>query len=226
MGARGSILDVARKGREMSFHAEVLSEAQRAVLPILGPWVSARGFYLGGGTAVALYLGHRRSVDFDWFARERIQYPLLLAEQLRECGLQMEGLQVAPGTLHVAIQDVRVSFFEYPYPLVGEPTAWPEHSAKLASLDDLACMKLAAIAQRGSRKDFIDLHEIALSHKPIEDILPLYQRKYSSQDIGHILVGLTYFDDAEEEPMPVMLSDVSWDDVKRQFRAWTKALVG
>jgi hypothetical protein len=67
---------------------------------------------------------------------------------------------------------------------------------------------------------------IALRHKPLKDAIDLYRRKYSIDDVAHVLVGLTYFDDADDEPMPVMLSDVSWDEVKRQFREWAKALAG
>ena len=210
----------------MSLHAEVLSDAQRSVLPVLGPLVSSRAFYLGGGTAVAVYLGHRRSVDLDWFARGKFDDPLVLAQQARGTGLHLAGVQVAPGTLHALIGHVQVRFFEYPYPEISDPSAWPDYSVELASLDDLACMKLGAIAQRGSRKDFVDLHAIALQHKPIRDILELYRRKYSTGDIGHLLVGMTYFDDAEEEPSPVMLSEVSWEDVKRQFQKWAKAAAG
>ena len=226
MGAKGTSLHLAWEGSMNGLHPEILNEPQSALLSVLGPWASAKGFYLGGGTAVALYLGHRRSVDFDWFIGESIQDPLLLAGQLRECDPRLEGVQVAPGTLHAVIQGVRISFFAYPYPVIGEPTAWPEYSVGLASLDDLACMKLAAIAQRGSRKDFVDLHAIALNHKPIQVLLALYRRKYRTEDIAHILVGLTYFDDAEEEPMPIMLGGPSWDEVKRQFKVWTKALAG
>jgi len=207
-------------------HAEALSETQHSILPVLGPLASSRGFYLGGGTAVALHLGHRRSVDFDWFVHAKLDDPLVLAEQLRQSGLSVEKVQVAPGTLHALIKDVRVSFFEYPYPEIGDQSIWPEYSLGLASLDDLACMKLAAIAQRGSRKDFIDLHAIALQHRPLRDTLSLYQRKYSTNDIAHVLVGLTYFDDAEEEPSPDMLCDTPWDEVKRQFQLWVKTLAG
>ena len=210
----------------MSFHIEVLTEKQRAILPDLGAFAAGRGFYLGRGTAVALYLGHRRSVDFDWFSREGIDDPLVMAEQARKSGLCVDNVQVAPGTLHALIGNVQVSFFEYPYAEIGEPVAWPDFSIELASLDDLACMKLAAIAQRGSRKDFVDLYAIALQHKPIRDILKLYQQKYSTDDIAHVLIGLTYFDDADEEPSPVMLGDIPWDQVKREFEEWTRALTG
>lgn len=226
MGEPGAILHLARKGSVTPVHLEILNEAQSEILPVLGPWAADRNLYLGGGTSVALHFGHRRSLDFDLFAPDEITEPLILAQQLRECGLTVEDVNVAPGTLHSLIEQVRVSIFEYPYPLVDELVPWPVYSISLASLDDLACMKLAAVAQRGSRKDFIDVYEIALSHKPIRDILPLYQRKYSIRDIGHILVGMTYFDDADDEPMPKVLKDLSWGEVKRRFTEWAREIAG
>lgn len=121
---------------------------------------------------------------------------------------------------------MRVSFFEYPYPLISDPTDWREQRVKIASLDDLACTKLAAIAQRGSRKDFIDMYILATEHLAVGEALELYQSKYGTRDIAHVLVGLSYFDDAEREPSPVMLRDLPWDDVKRQCREWAKMLAG
>ena len=87
-------------------------------------------------------------------------------------------------------------------------------------------MKLAGIRQRGSRKDFIDLYTIALRHRPLRDSMDLYRRKYSTDETSHLLIGLTYFDDADEEPMPKMLTDLSWDEVKRQFRVWAREFSG
>lgn len=208
----------------MSFHAEVLSDEQLHILPRLASFADTQGFYLGGGTAVALHLGHRHSDDFDWFTHAGIADALVLAEQVRQTGLRVEGVQVSPGTLHAVIGDVHVSFFEYPYPEISEPSLWPDCSVKLASLDDLACMKLAAVAQRGSRKDFVDIYVIALQHKPIRDLLELYKRKYSTDDIAHVLIGLAYFDDADEEPSPIMLADIPWREIKCKFRQWAREL--
>ena len=215
---------MAWKGGWMNLHAEILNDDQRAVLPVLGAWTSGKGFYLGGGTAIALHLGHRRSVDFDWFTGRGMQEPLILAEAVTGLGLRVEDVQVATGTLHARIGGVRTSFFEYPYALISQLESSPELSVRLASLDDLACMKLAAIAQRGSRKDFVDIDAIIAKHTPLPDLLALYQRKYSIQDIGHVLVGLAYFDDADNEPMPLMLSDVTWDGVKQRMRRGVQAL--
>ena len=208
----------------MSFHVEVLSDEQRLLLPILGAFAKSNSFYLGVGTAVALYLGHRKSVDFDWFSGESFGDSLVLAEHLRQNGISFETGQTSRGTLHGLAENVRVSFFEYPYPRISEPVSWPEFSVEIASLDDLACMKLSAVAQRGSRKDFVDLFAISVEYKPLADLLELYRRKYSSQDIAHVLIGLTYFDDADEEPSPLLLRDMPWNSVKREFERWSKEL--
>jgi hypothetical protein len=210
----------------MTLHPEILNKSQQEILPKLGSVASENGFYLAGGTTVALYLGHRQSVDFDWFAHGGFDDPPALAEQVRRSGLQVENVQFAPRTLHAVIGGVRVSYFDYPYGDLNEPTEWPGVAAKLASLDDLACMKLAAIAQRGSRKDFIDLYAISLRHKPLSELVQLYRRKYLTDDVGHVLVGLTYFDDADAEPSPTMLQEMPWDEIKRRFALWVRELAG
>ena len=207
-------------------HKEVLSPAQAAILPALGAFASERGFYLAGGTAVALYLGHRRSDDFDWFAASKLDDPMVLAAQARSAGLALEDAQPAPGTLHAIIDGVPVSFFQYPYPNIAEPVPWRDYSVALASLDDLACMKLGAVAQRGSRKDLIDIEALATHHRPIGEMLELYKRKYSTSDVAHVLIALTYFDDAEEEPMPAMVRQTSWQEVKARLRNWVRSAAG
>jgi len=143
---------------------------------------------------------------------------------VRKHGLRVENPQAAPRTLHALIEGVRVGFFDYPYGELSEPLRWAECSVDVASLDDLACMKLAAVAQRGSRKDFIDLYFIALEHKPISEVVKLYRRKFRTDDIAHVLIGLGYFDDADEEPSPVMISKTSWDHIKQQFEKWSREL--
>ncbi|MEW6750464.1 MAG: nucleotidyl transferase AbiEii/AbiGii toxin family protein [Candidatus Latescibacterota bacterium] len=204
----------------MTFHDEVLSQAQVSALAALGPVLSPSGFYLGGGTAVAIHLGHRRSEDLDWFTEETLADPMRLAADLRAEGVDLETRQVARGTLHAAVGGVRVSFMEYRHARLSPTVSWPLHGCWLASRDDLACMKLAAVAQRGARKDFLDLYALGLHHRGLVDMLALYRRRYAVADIAHVLYGLTYFDDAEGEPAPIMLWDVSWEEVKAAVREW------
>jgi hypothetical protein len=106
--------------------------------------------------------------------------------------------------------------------LLGELHTVQELGCQLASLDDLTAMKLAAVSQRGSRKDFLDIYELGIKHASIERMLELYEQKYAVTDIGHVLLGLSYFDDAEQEPMPIVMQDINWGDVKKTIRSWVK----
>ena len=105
----------------MKSHAKVLGPRQVRVFKQLGPLLAQNAFYLAGGTAVALQLGHRRSADFDWFTTKDLDEPLRLAEQLRGEGILIETEHIAPDTLLGTISGVRVSFFAYRYPLL-QPT--------------------------------------------------------------------------------------------------------
>lgn len=208
----------------MNFFTEGLSAEQLEVLKAIAPFATKRRFYLGGGTALAIYLSHRRSLDLDWFTPERLTDPMAFAQALRDAGLLFSTGQTAPGTLHGQIEEVRVSFMEFRYPLLSPLVHWQETGASLASLDDLACMKLSAIAQRGSKKDFYDVYALCSAHRPLAQMLELYQRKFSVTDISPVLFGLVYFDDAEEERDPLLLQKIQWSHVKQSFRNWVKAI--
>lgn len=223
MAEEGDTPPLGRESRLSQLHPEVLPETERQALAALAPSASRAGFYLAGGTAVAIHLGHRQSVDLDFFTTSRIDEPLALAERLRSEGIALETGQVAPGTLHGRLFGVRSSFLSYAYPLLQPTLSWSEFSCELASIDDLACMKLAAVAQRGARKDFLDVFAIGKHRLPLGRMLELYQAKYGVRDIGHVLAGLCYFDDAEREPMPITLQPIDWSEVKSTIRSWVTA---
>lgn len=204
----------------MSFDQEALTPTQSRVLHQLGP--AMRRFYMGGGTAVALHLGHRRSADLDWFTAEGLEDPLRLGQEIRDEGIRLTTAQVGRGTLHVS--GVRVTFLEYTYPMLEPPVPWADPGCLLASLDDLACMKLAAVTQRGSKKDFVHVYAVGRRHRPLAEMLRLYQRKYSVADIGHVLYGLAYFEEADRERMPRLLWEAN--SIKRTIQAWVREVAG
>jgi hypothetical protein len=92
----------------------------------------------------------------------------------------------------------------------------------LAFLEDLACMKLSAIAQRGARKDFCDIYALGKKFFSLKEMLDFYQKKFNIRDIGSVLYGLVYFDDAESERMPRMLWDINWGEIKKTILQWVK----
>lgn len=204
----------------MTMHPHVMPPAQQAVLRELGPLATEADFYLGGGTAAAVQIGHRRSVDLDWFTNEAIPDPLRLAARLQGQQFDLSVDSVEAGTLHGESDGVLLSFLEYRYPLLEPPAEWAGYGCRLASLADLACMKLSAIAGRGTKKDFIDVFALGRSGLGLGEMLDLYKRKFSIRDIGHVVMSLTYFDDADAEDMPTMLWDVGWSNVKQSIERW------
>ena len=110
-----------------------------------------------------------------------------------------------------------MSFLEYGYPLL-RPLREVE-GLRLAALEDIAAMKLAAVAQRGSRKDFLDVFALGRRLR-LGDMLASYRKKYGVEDVGHVMVALAYFDDADRERTPMLLQRLSWPDVKSTIRGW------
>jgi len=211
-------------GTKIKFLNAGLPKKQAGVLKILGSPLSSRGFYLAGGTALAIYFGHRISVDLAWFTSNVFDDSLLIAQSLHNSSIPIEIEQVSPGTLHGSVEGVRVTLLQYQYPLLKPLNHWSKMGCDLASLQDLACMKLSAIAQRGARKDFCDLYALGIKCLTLQEMLDFYQEKYSIRDIGSVLYGLVYFDDAESERMPRMLWDVKWVEIKRTILGWVQEI--
>lgn len=179
--------------------------------------------YMGGGTALALQLGHRPSVDFDWFT-PKLGDPERLLRRLRSASIPFEVLSIDVETLYLFVGGVQMSFIGYDYPLLGPPVFWKDVGLHLANVKDIACMKLSAIASRGSKKDFVDLHCLISLFDTLDAYVQLYTEKFKSRDIGHVVRSLVYFDDAEAEPELKTIKPLSWDRIKSDFEAWVREL--
>lgn len=168
-------------------------------------------FYLSGGTALSLQLGHRESEDLDFFSREPF-VPDVLEQQLHPFGTLSET-ELAKGTVNTYLDGVKLQFLEYPYRLLEPLVVW--EGITLSSVIDIACTKLQTVGMRGSKKDFIDLYFL-LQHYTLKNLLDYTKKKYAESDYSetHILKSLVYFDDADAQPMPRMHKDVSWKQVK------------
>lgn len=197
---------------------QILTGAQQTVLELLSRIPEVRTFYLAGGTGLALHLGHRRSEDFDFF-RAHPLVPQDLLTVLRKIG-DLVVLQEAAGTLTVRLHGVATSFFQYDYPLL-RPLRESPWTLPIADPDDIAAMKLAAIAGRGSRKDFVDLYVYAREVTSLRQALAWFRDKYRGVTVDpyHLLRSLTFFEDAEAETMPHLLIELAWDEIKAFFRA-------
>ncbi len=205
---------------------QTLTKRAKDSLALLGRSRILKDAYLAGGTAAALQLGHRISVDFDFFTTKGF-VPKIFSKHLSKLGTFDEE-QASKGTVTGKFHGIRFSFFVYEYALLFPPLKY--RSLNLADVRDIAAMKIDAIATRGLRRDFIDLYFICKLGYKLTEILGFYDKKYGnlSSNLVHIQKSLVFFDDAEPDEMPKMLRPVNWDEVKKYFeseiRKLTKAL--
>jgi hypothetical protein len=203
-------------------HDEAISAEQRRALSALRP-AAERGFYLAGGTGLCLRLAHRRSFDLDLF-REQDFDPEGLVHELESSGLAASNVRTARSTLWFDVHGVKTSLMRFSYPCLTPPES--SGSVPVASLADIAAMKVEAIASRGARKDFYDLYFICTDGLTLAGALEAFQKRFASAnpDALHRLKALTYFEDAEREPEPSLLRPATWEAVRAYFENEVRSL--
>jgi predicted nucleotidyltransferase component of viral defense system len=207
-------------------HWKAITLACHAALDVLRRQSFIRKFYLAGGTALALQIGHRISQDLDWFSYTE-QLKKVERDKIRRT-LERIGQSVVTGEhdtmLFMRLSGAEVSFIYQHHPLV-EPTV-DLAGVALASPTDIGLMKLAAIQGRGTRRDFVDLYCLRRV-VTLERLIDLAEVKYADRP-GFLLTlarALTYFEDAEQQVMPPMLKRVRWADVKRYTQGGARYIV-
>ena len=199
-----------------------LSQNAADALALLGKSGILKDAYLAGGTACALQLGHRISLDLDFFTNQEFSTEMVL-KQLEELpGFKLS--ETEKWTILGSFPKVKFSYFYYRYPLVNKTALFSK--IRVASLEDIAAMKIAAICDRGTKRDFIDLYFLVQQGLSLNKILKLYDKKYGklSNNIYHILRSLNYFVDADPQHSPKMFKKVSWEEVKEFFTLQTRKL--
>lgn len=169
-------------------------------------------FRLVGGTALALQIGHRLSIDLDLFVFSELDVAPIL-DQIDSLG-KIEIINHTSKVLTLFIDDIKIDFVSYQYDFL-KPIEVVEN-IRLASIEDIAAMKLSAIANRGAKKDFIDLFFL-LKTFSLAQIFEYYHAKFPTASDFLVVKSLTYFNDADIEPMPKMLKPITWDDVKSRI---------
>lgn len=191
---------------------DILDDERRAALPKLK--TLREDFYLAGGTALALQLGHRDSVDFDFFSERSFDTSVWYARLRDAFGSDsIVKTQEEKDTLSVVVQgDILISLFSYPYPLIE--LLVEDENMRLAGMTDIGCMKLSAIISRSSIKDYVDLYFI-LKRIPLVSLLESAARKMPDLDRNLVLKSLAYFEDIREEPLSFKHGQaVSLDEVR------------
>ncbi|HKZ82121.1 MAG TPA: nucleotidyl transferase AbiEii/AbiGii toxin family protein [Anaerolineae bacterium] len=206
-------------------HWEAVPATIRQLWPMLARHRFIRQFYLAGGTALALQLGHRISVDLDFFPIDREVDDPIRSEIVAALSnaAEVAVLEDVFGNLLMMVDDVRTGFFGYGYPLVSPP--WQLDGIQLASLADIGLMKLDAVSDRANRKDFYDLYLVAQSI-PLDELVQLSKVKYPLVRDFEFMVyrGLTFFDVADKQAGPDLLIELTWDVVKSFFIDQSKRL--
>lgn len=167
---------------------------------------------LVGGTALALQLGHRKSIDLDMFGTIDAS-----PEDIQEACKEVGELEISKTSKNINIywvDGIKVDCVNYPYEWLDDCLVID--GVRLASVNDIAAMKISAIINRGTKKDFIDIHFL-LQKMSLNHILDLYDQKYPDGSRFIAIKSLTYFEDAEDDPMPFMFNDITWDNVKESI---------
>ena len=203
-------------------HPEAIDEKTKRVLEKIAGTDLAKNFYLAGGTALAVHLGHRKSIDLDWFSNKVFSNSEIkkILSTLGDFVLMGEE----EGTVHGILDGVKISFLRYDYELLFPLVNF--ENILLADERDISAMKIDAISSRGSKKDFIDLFFL-LKKYSLKDLIGFFEKKYSAIEYNklHILKSLSYFSDAEDDPMPIMLEDEKWEDMKEYISDETHSLL-
>lgn len=184
-------------------------------------------YYMIGGTALSLQMGLRESFDFDFCVPTQFNNELLL-EELGKIG-EMKVKQNQSGTCDVILNGVQVSFFYYPNKIINElvePQEMPK--LKMASILDIAIMKVVAIGGRGAKKDFFDLYNIINKCKiSIKELAEgLIEKCGNKTNYVNIIMGLSYFEDAEQEILPKTFVEYNWEEIKEFFINYQREFKG
>jgi len=180
-------------------------------------WLADPPWYLAGGTALALQVGHRNSEDLDFFTTEKL-FPA--TDILQHFSTPDWKSDIArDGTIWGRYKNAKVSFISYPFYIPKMPKL---QYGTIAVLDarDIAVMKIVAMSQRGRKRDFLDLYWYATHAEPLIDVIRRLPEQFPTvaHDYHHILKSMLYFEDAENDPMPQLHFKTDWKEIKAYFR--------
>lgn len=210
-------MDIANQ--KIDWHYQTLPSGAKKALEFLSAktWLKKTGWYLAGGTALALQTGIRKSFDLDFFTEQKnFDTKKLLVRFLgnKDWITDIEE----ENTVYGRLLNTKISFIAYPFFIPKQKPLWIGSIRVLDKLD-IAVIKITAISQRGRKRDFFDLYWCAKNIESLEQIIKRLKKQYPSvaHNYHHILKALVYFEDAENDPDPEIYFDADWKKVKRFF---------
>jgi len=199
-------------------HPECLRPEAARLLPVVANALQPYNPVLAGGTALALQVGHRVSVDFDFFTNDEFD-PAAVLRAVQATSAEVQSLKLEPGTAVMIVDRVKVSLFQYPYPFAEPMELF--NGTKVAGIVDITGMKLIGIMQRGARRDFVDLYTV-LRTTPFRVVAHNAIQRFGPTLIEPVIIGkaLAWFADADAQPDPMYLGKpLQWSAIKRFFRS-------
>ena len=194
-------------------HDEILNADQLKLLPLMARF--KREYYLVGGTAIALHIGHRRSVDFDMFKMSSINHKRNL-DRIVAAGFVHQVTRRVEEQMNLLVNGVKVTFFQYPFPVVPEESFGKVF--RLPSLISLAAMKAYALGRRSKWKDYVDLYFLLTKHFTLAEVsskaTELFGELFSEKLFR---AQLSYFNDIDyTEQVEYLIADPPTDAAIRQ----------
>ena len=199
-------------------HSETVHPETFRVLNQLLKQDYLKNYRLVGGTALALQIGHRISEDLDFFSGMESDVTQIVGN-IEAMG-KIEIVNHTTRVLNCYIDDIKVDFVAYQYDFIEKPVV--EDTIRMASIKDIAAMKLSAITGRGARKDFVDLYFL-LQRYTFAELLNFYKAKYPDGSTFLVYKSVVYFVDAETAPMPKMLIPETWTTMKNTIKQAVEA---
>lgn len=217
--ARDKKIMASSDSRKINWHFEMLPSQTKQALDFLSQekWLKNSGWYLAGGTALALQTGHRKSHDLDFFSEvKEFDNEKLLSNFSNNKNWDTELNK--NNTIYGELLKAKVSFIAYPF-FVPKQKFLQYENVKVLNQKDIAVMKITSISQRGRKRDFFDLYYCAKNIEPLEKIIKRLKVQYPSvaHNYHHILKALVYFEDAESDPEPEINFEADWRTVKNFF---------
>jgi predicted nucleotidyltransferase component of viral defense system len=212
-------MDIAFR-KKIESHFEIIPPETKKAFVFLSElaWLGEGGWYLAGGTALAMQVGNRKSVDLDFFTTEKYFDKAELLDNFLENNEWTTTLN-RKNTIYGELFKAKVSFIAYPF-FVPKQNFIQYGSIKILQPIDIAVMKIIAISQRGRKRDFFDLYWCVKNVEPLENSIKRLEVQYPfvAHDYHHILKSLVYFEDAESDPEPDIFFESNWQEIKDYFK--------
>lgn len=177
-----------------------------------------KDFYLAGGTALALQIAHRISIDFDLFSEKEIPKNLLIKAKRVFAGEKIAVSVNNRDELTIFVNNIKITFLKYPFPVLRKLVSY--QGISLLSVQEIAATKTYVIGRRGSYRDYIDLYFIFKEqHVSLEETLRLAEKKYKNEFNSRLfLEQLLYLEDVGDEKIMFLKTKVNKEDLSKFFR--------